>query len=100
MVRILKTKLIDNNRHIQTTITNRSGKVLERVQVRITLLAGELFEAHTWETAVREWFPAESLDFEFPRLGDDSEYIVSLSDAKGKILTKKIAVSELMNKDE
>jgi coenzyme F420 hydrogenase subunit beta len=100
MVRILKTKLIDNNRHIQTTITNRSGKVLERVQVRITLLAGELFEAHTWETAVREWFPAESLDFEFPRLGDDSEYIVSLSDAKGKILTKKISVSELMNKDE
>ena len=100
MVRILKVALIDSNRHIQITITNRSGKVLERVQVRITLLAGELFEAHTWETAVREWFPAESLDFEFPKLGDDSEYIVSLSDAKGKILTKKITVSELLNKDK
>jgi coenzyme F420 hydrogenase subunit beta len=98
LVRILKVVLMDNNRRIQTTITNRSGKVLERVQVRITLLAGELFEAHTWETAVREWFPAESLDFEFPRLDDDSEYILSLTDAKGRILSKKIAVADLLNK--
>ncbi|MFX0151860.1 MAG: hypothetical protein ACFFAJ_13815, partial [Candidatus Hodarchaeota archaeon] len=89
-----------DNKHIQVTFQNRSGKVLERVQVRITLLAGELFESHTWETAVREWFPAEALDFEFPRLGDDSEYMISLSDPTGKLLTKKVAVADLLPKRE
>jgi coenzyme F420 hydrogenase subunit beta len=96
IIRVSGTKLISNERHVRTTLENRSGKVLERVQVRITLLAGELFESHTWETAVREWFPSESLDFEFPRLGDDSEYILSVSDSQGKILTKKIAMSDLI----
>ncbi|MFX0171299.1 MAG: Coenzyme F420 hydrogenase/dehydrogenase, beta subunit C-terminal domain [Candidatus Hodarchaeota archaeon] len=100
IVRIQKTQLISNNKHIQVTLQNRSGKVLERVQVRITLLAGELFESHTWETAVREWFPAEALDFEFPRLGNDSEYMISISDPKGKLLTKKVAIADLLPKRE
>ncbi len=98
IVRIQETRLINEDRHIKVTLKNRSGKVLERVQVRITLLAGELFEAHTWETAIREWFPSEDLDFEFPRLGEDSEYILTVSDPKGKLQTKKIAISDLMPK--
>ncbi|UCE14918.1 MAG: Coenzyme F420 hydrogenase/dehydrogenase, beta subunit C-terminal domain [Candidatus Heimdallarchaeota archaeon] len=97
MVRIESTKIVEDGRNIQVTLKNRSGKVLERVQVRITLLAGELFESHNWETTIREWFPAEALDFEFPRFDDDSEYMVSLSDANGKILTKKVAVADLIN---
>lgn len=100
IVRIQKAQLISNDRHVKVTLQNRSGKVLERVQVRITLLAGELFESHTWETAVREWFPAEALDFEFPRLGDDSEYMISLSDSTGRLLTKKVAMADLLPKSE
>ncbi len=98
IVRIQRIKLIDEGRNIQVTLQNRSGKVLERVQIRITLLAGELFESHNWETTIREWFPAEALDFEFPRFDDNSEYIVSLTDADGKLLTKKVAVAELLEK--
>ncbi|MFX0210126.1 MAG: Coenzyme F420 hydrogenase/dehydrogenase, beta subunit C-terminal domain [Candidatus Hodarchaeota archaeon] len=97
IVRIQSTKIIDEGRNIQVTLQNRSGKVLERIQVRITLLAGELFESHNWETTIREWFPAEALDFEFPRFDDDSEYMVTLSDPEGKILTKKVAVADLLN---
>ena len=98
IVRIQSMKILDGGRNVQITLQNRSGKVLERVQVRITLLAGELFESHNWETTIREWFPAEALDFEFPRFADDSEYIVSLTDAEGKILTKKVAVADLLEK--
>lgn len=98
IVRIQSMKILDGGRNVQITLQNRSGKVLERVQVRITLLAGELFESHNWETTIREWFPAEALDFEFPRFTDDSEYIVSLTDAEGKILTKKVAVTDLLEK--
>lgn len=100
IVRVQNIQLLPNERYIQTTIINRSGKVLERIQVRITLLAGELFESHTWETAVREWFPAEALDFEFPRLGDDSEYIMTISDNQGKILTRKIELAKLINEEQ
>ncbi|MHA2225589.1 MAG: Coenzyme F420 hydrogenase/dehydrogenase, beta subunit C-terminal domain [Candidatus Hodarchaeales archaeon] len=95
-VRIQKTKILPTGRHIQITLQNRSGKVLERIHVRITLLAGELFESHNWETNVREWFPAEALDFEFPLLDSSSEYILSLADSHGKILTKKIAAADLV----
>jgi coenzyme F420 hydrogenase subunit beta len=98
IVRIQSTNLVDEGRNIQVTLQNRSGKVLERVQVRITLLAGELFESHNWETTIREWFPAEALDFEFPRFDDNSEYMVSLSDTEGKLLTKKVSVAELLAK--
>ncbi len=98
IVRIQSTQIIDEGRNIQVTLQNRSGKVLERVQVRITLLAGELFESHNWETTIREWFPSEALDFEFPRFDDNSEYIVSLTDTEGKILTKKVAVADLLEK--
>jgi coenzyme F420 hydrogenase subunit beta len=100
IVRIQKAQLISNDRHIQVNLQNRSGKVLERVQVRITSIAGGLFESHIWETTVKEWFPAEALDFEFPRLGDDGEYIVTLSDSQGKLLTKKISVQDLLPKEE
>jgi hypothetical protein len=99
IVRIQRAKLIDEGRNIQVTLQNRSGKVLERVQVRITLLAGELFESHNWETTIREWFPAEALDFEFPRFDDNSEYMISLSDTEGKLITKKVSVAELLPKE-
>ena len=96
IVRIQSTNLVDEGRNIQVTLQNRSGKVLERVQVRITLLAGELFESHNWETTIREWFPAEALDFEFPRFDDNSEYMVSIADTEGKLLTKKVAIADLL----
>ena len=99
MVRIQSTRIHDEGRHVQVTLQNRSGKVLERIQVRITLLAGELFESHNWETTIREWFPAEALDFDFPRFDDDSEYILTLTDDQGKLLTKKIAIADLIKKD-
>ncbi|MHA1330922.1 MAG: Coenzyme F420 hydrogenase/dehydrogenase, beta subunit C-terminal domain [Candidatus Hodarchaeales archaeon] len=99
MIRIHQVKLMPNERYVQVTVQNRSGKVLERVFVRITLLAGDLFESHTWETAIKEWFPAEALDFEFPKLGDQSEYIVTFSDPEGKILTKKITIADLQRKE-
>jgi len=92
MVRIIKQELVSDQRHMRITVKNTTGKVLERVKIRIASLTGELFEASSWETVIREWFPSEALEFEFPRQGEDTEYIFSAKDDKGKILTKKLDI--------
>lgn len=92
MVRIIKQELVSDQRHLRITVKNTTGKVLERVKIRIASLTGGLFEASSWETVIREWFPSEALEFEFPRQGEDTEYIFSAKDDKGKILTKKLDI--------
>lgn len=99
LARVEKTILVGKDRYVKISVSNKSGKVLDSVNVRITLLAGEFFESHSWDTAVREWFPGEILDFEVPRVGKDSEYLVHLSDRKGKIMTKKISIEKLFKKE-
>jgi hypothetical protein len=93
---VTKVSLSPNKRNLAVSLQNRSGKVLEHVQVKINLLAGDLFEPQTWEREVREWFPVEALDFEVPRLGDDSTYTISIIDALGEMLTKKVSIAELL----
>jgi len=90
MVRVLKQELIKDQKYLRIVLKNTTGKVLERVKIRIASIAGELFEATSWETVVREWFPSEGLEFEFPKQSDDSEFVLSIKDQKGKILTKKL----------
>jgi hypothetical protein len=96
LVRVTKVSLSSNKRNLTVSLQNRSGKVLEHVQVKINLLAGDLFEPQTWEREVREWFPVEALDFEVPRLGDDSTYTISIFDTLGEMLTKKVSIAELL----
>ncbi|MFW9991028.1 MAG: Coenzyme F420 hydrogenase/dehydrogenase, beta subunit C-terminal domain [Candidatus Odinarchaeota archaeon] len=96
MVRILSQELINDKQYLRIILKNTTGKVLERVKIRIASLAGELFEATSWETVVREWFPSEALEFEFPRStgqGADNEFVLSIKDDKGKIMTKKLDIN-------
>ena len=100
IVRITKTGLSEDGNFVLASLTNRSGKVMERVQIRISQIEGGLFEARSWESVVREWFPSEELDFEFPLCSDSSdvEFLVDVRDKLGKILTKKIPMKRLMGR--
>lgn len=96
IVRVTKVALSENKRNLRVSLENRGGKVLEHVQVKINLLAGGLFEPHSWEREVREWFPAEALDFEVPRLGEESTYSISIFDGLGEMVTKEVSIADLL----
>ncbi|MHA2298173.1 MAG: Coenzyme F420 hydrogenase/dehydrogenase, beta subunit C-terminal domain [Candidatus Hodarchaeales archaeon] len=91
MVRVLKQELVNDQQYMRLVLKNITGKVLEQVKIRIASVAGELVEATSWETVVREWFPSENLEFEFPKQREN-EYILAVKDDKGKIMAKRLDI--------
>ncbi|MHA2297951.1 MAG: Coenzyme F420 hydrogenase/dehydrogenase, beta subunit C-terminal domain [Candidatus Hodarchaeales archaeon] len=90
MVRIIKQELINNQQNLRMVLKNITGKILEGIKIRIVSISGGQFETTSWVTMIREWFPTEDLEFEFPRPDEDMEFLLVINDDKRKILTRKL----------
>ncbi|MFX1512256.1 MAG: hypothetical protein ACFFCQ_06690 [Promethearchaeota archaeon] len=80
---------------IEIVLENCGGKLLDRAEIQISHIS-DLFETHSWNTSLDQWWPHEELVFQFPRIPEDeNEYILSVEvDGKHcyshKITTEKL----------
>ncbi|MFX1339119.1 MAG: Coenzyme F420 hydrogenase/dehydrogenase, beta subunit C-terminal domain [Promethearchaeota archaeon] len=85
------TKLLDEKKKkLNLTITNTAGFTLEKIQIRIATI-DEVFESKPWITTIKEIFPYESIDVDYPV--DSLEGAVLLeatSELYGKIFSRTI----------
>ncbi len=67
-------KLKENEKSIEFSITNTIGFTLEGIKIRIATL-DELFEKNVWNTKIKEMFPFEALEINYPLDIKDGEEI-------------------------
>nr|MDO8079605.1 Coenzyme F420 hydrogenase/dehydrogenase, beta subunit C-terminal domain [Candidatus Freyarchaeota archaeon] len=96
-LKVSEAQFVDGNTMLQLTLSNNSGKPINDVKVRIANLE-DLFETNAWETSIETWYPFEELEFAYPRAKDDKEYLLTISDRQGTILSQKFSVKEIEGK--
>jgi hypothetical protein len=56
-------------------------------------------EAVAWETCIPQWLSFQAIQFEYPRVKGEKEYVFEVQDNKGSVVfTKKISSAELTKK--
>jgi len=90
-------KLNDLQTATSITITNVVGYLLENLKIRVAIVE-ELFEKRPWKTIIREIFPYESIQIDYPLEIKDGrpvlgEIIIEVSDPQGKIFSKNFNLS-------
>ncbi len=93
-IKIVESGLVSDGQELILVLQNNSGQVLYDVNVRISHI-DELFETNAWTTDIEMWHPSEELEFKYPRIPNDREYLLRVATKRGPILVKRIAVSEL-----
>ncbi|MHA2270991.1 MAG: Coenzyme F420 hydrogenase/dehydrogenase, beta subunit C-terminal domain [Candidatus Hodarchaeales archaeon] len=96
-MRLQKSELSPDDRILRLSIKNVSGIVLFNVTIRIAAMR-EFFEADSWANDIDEFFPGEELLFEYPRVKNDSEYLLTVLSEKGKLLSKRIDIQKLLKR--
>jgi glutamate synthase (NADPH/NADH) small chain len=77
-------------------LTNSSNKELEQVKVSISHIE-EFFEQTLLETTIARWTPGEENEFNCPRIHEnEKEYLLSVKDISGTIMSKIINAKEIM----
>jgi len=99
LIKVSGAQFVESGSMLRFTLSNNSGKPLNDVKVRIAHLE-DLFETNAWETDIETWYPFEELEFAYPRVKDDKEYLLTISDRRGTILSKKFSVEEIEGKKE
>jgi hypothetical protein len=97
LLKVSEAQFVENDTMLQLTLANNSGKTINNVKVRITHLE-DLFETNAWETDIETWYPYEELEFTYPRAKDDKEYLLTISDRQGTILSQRLSVKEIEGK--
>ena len=97
LLKVSNARFVDGDTMLQLTLTNNSGKTINDVKVRIAHLE-DLFETNAWETDIETWYPFEELEFAYPRVKDDKEYLLTISDRQGTIVSKTFNVKEIEGK--
>ncbi len=97
LLKVSSAKFVDGDTMLQLTLANNSGKTINDVKVRIAHLE-DLFETNAWETDIETWYPFEELEFAYPRTKDDKEYLLTISDRQGIIVSKTFNVKEIEGK--
>jgi len=75
---------------LNLTITNTAGFTLEKIQVRIATV-DEVFESKPWVTTIKEMFPYESINVDYPVNALEGAVLVeATSELYGKIFSRTI----------
>ncbi len=98
-IRLQQSIISEDGSAISLLIKNVSGIVLFNVSVRISHVQ-EFFETEAWTNDIEEFFPGEELEFEYPRVKNDSEYLVTVLGEKGKMLSKRVDIQKLVKRWE
>ncbi len=97
LLKVSDARFVDGGTMLQITLANNSGKPINDIKVRIAHLE-DLFESNAWETEIETWYPFDELEFCYPRVKDDREYLLTISDRQGTILSQKLSVKEIEGK--
>jgi coenzyme F420 hydrogenase subunit beta len=82
--------LNEKAKKLNLTLTNTAGFTLENLKVRIALV-DEVFESKPWVTSIKEMFPYESIDVDYPVEALEGSILVEASsDLYGKIFSRTI----------
>ena len=54
------------------------------------------FETAGYDDTISLWYPFEQLDFHFPRVKNDSEYLIRVIDRESRVMTKIIDINKLL----
>ena len=82
--------LNEKDKKVNLTITNTAGFTLENIKVRIALVE-EVFESKPWVTSIKEMFPYESIDVDYPVDTLEGAILVEASsNLYGKIFSRTI----------
>jgi coenzyme F420 hydrogenase subunit beta len=98
-IRLQKSELSPDGQALRLSLKNVSGIVLFNVIIRISHVQ-EFFETDAWTNDIDEFFPGEELIFEYPRAKNDTEYLVTVSGEKGKLLSKRVDIQKLLKRRE
>ena len=98
-IKIDAPKLVENDSKIKFSLINISGRSLEDVVVNISHVS-EFFETASYDDKISVWFPFEELEFLFPRVKDDKEYLIRIIDKENRIMTQLIDINKLLEKDK
>jgi len=75
---------------LNLTITNTAGCTLEKIKVRIATV-DEVFESKPWVTTIKEMFPYESINVDYPVNAMEGAVLVeATSELYGKIFSRTI----------
>ena len=86
----LTKKLNENTKILTLTLTNSVGFVLENITARATLIE-DVFEKNPWVTSIKELFPYESLEIEYPVENLEGTVLVEASNEEyGKIFSRSV----------
>ena len=86
-------KIDEDNNSLNFTITNSIGFILENIKIRISTIE-ELFEKNVWNTKIKELFPYETIEVNYPLEINDSEtefasvLLEASTESYGKIFSK------------
>ena len=82
--------LNENTKKLKLTITNTAGFTLESIQLRIAAV-DEVFEKRPWITSIKELFPYESIEINYPIDALEGSVLVeATSDMYGKVFSRTI----------
>lgn len=93
-VKIAHASLTSNGQEFLVVLQNNSGQVLYGLNVRISHV-DEFFETNAWTTDIEMWHPSEELEFRYPRVPNDKEYMIRVATKRGPIFVKRLPLAEL-----
>ena len=97
-------KLNESQTATTITIENVIGYLLENLQIRVAIVE-ELFEKRPWSTTIKEIFPFESIQINYPLEIKDGkhvlgEIIIDISDSHKKLFFKKYSLKPKEKKSQ
>ncbi len=96
---ITKAVIYPSSTMLYLKLNNPSGIELSQVRISISHVHG-FFEESLLKETVDKWAPEQELSFECPRYHqEEKEYLITVNDISGKLLSKVLSISELMKQD-
>jgi coenzyme F420 hydrogenase subunit beta len=100
LIKFGETELVGKGQSkVRVTLRNDTVDCLEDLKVRIIHKGETSEDVVAWEILIPEWLSSEALQFEYPRVEGEKEYIFEVQNKKGDIVsTKKISAADLTKK--
>ncbi|TXT60171.1 MAG: Coenzyme F420 hydrogenase subunit beta [Promethearchaeota archaeon] len=95
----VKKSLNEEEKNLQINITNTIGYMLENLKIRIAGIE-DMFERNVWITTIKEIFPYETVEIDYPLETKDGELVLgdilieASTERYGKILSKTYKLSK------
>jgi hypothetical protein len=100
LIKFGETELVGKGQSkVKVTLRNDTVDCLEDLKVRIIHKGETSEDVVAWEILIPEWLSSEALQFEYPRVEGEKEYIFDVQNKKGDtVFTKKITAVDLTKK--